>query len=276
MHMAKATRRSVGIRHAFERAVAEARLLLQPPLGEADVAVHEARTRVKRARAYLSLLRKQLGESVFAAVNAELRRAAHTLAALREPVARLDALNDLPALAKAEFASIREDLRREHERATEPHALARLASEAERHLNVALCGREHERPAHAAQAAPRVRRALCRSRRKARRALREAHDEPSAEHLHALRRSTKRYQYQSQVLAGLRAAPRKKQQKRIARLSKLLGRHHDLALLERELALSTHGLEAFALARLRSSVNERVAELRDRSLALAKRVYERR
>ena len=61
----------------------------------ADARIHDARKRIKRARAALRLLRDALGESVYQRENAALRDAARPLSEVRDAKILIDALDEL-------------------------------------------------------------------------------------------------------------------------------------------------------------------------------------
>jgi CHAD domain-containing protein len=82
------------------------------------------------------------------------------------------------------------------------------------------------------QSAKQLRRAARTSYGRARRMLRRVAADANLDSLHALRRATKRHQYQLQFLEPLWHGPLKAQRQELAHLSELLGTHRDLSAIE--------------------------------------------
>jgi CHAD domain-containing protein len=80
------------------------------------------------------------------------------------------------------------------------------------------------------------------SYRRARRALRAASKNPSADSVHTLRRAAKRHQYQMQFLERLWQKPLKAQRKELGHITELLGLHHDVSAIELALQRSPGAL----------------------------------
>ncbi|HEY3667218.1 MAG TPA: CHAD domain-containing protein, partial [Polyangiaceae bacterium] len=85
------------VRHAISATLSDARELVLASGIPTDERIHDARTRIKRIRALLALLRKDLGDFNFRLENRGLHNAALPLGTLREAVARLEAYDELRA-----------------------------------------------------------------------------------------------------------------------------------------------------------------------------------
>lgn len=255
--------------------LAEARTALAAEEPARATQIHDARTRIKRARALLALLRVHVGPVRARAEDRALQAAGRTLGPLREPGARLDAFDQLKAHGRQEGG-------------TESRAL--LYQEVERTLLLPSTGqafREADTLLSGSQlrvaawpSAPRETSALTsdfqRSYGAGRRAYRAAERDPTPQALHKLRRRTKRYQYQLQFLEPARPKPLQKQRRRAEALSELLGQHHDLTLLSSALADPSGSLRQLSSPRLRRALARRLRKLRRDALTLARRVYRRR
>jgi CHAD domain-containing protein len=107
--------------------------------------------------------------------------------------------------------------------------------------------------------------------RRARRAFTRASARPSAERLHAFRTPEKRHLYQVELLERLWEGPLRSQRQELSRLGDLLGDHHDLSLLQREL----EGRPELAAesAALHAMLHKRLEKLEQSALSLAARAF---
>jgi CHAD domain-containing protein len=209
--------------------------------GEAtEEAVHAVRKRCKEVRALARLVRDPLGDE-FARFNIIVRDAADVLAPIRDAQAVLATLDDLRAVD----ASRQPDLDRV--RAIQ----AAAAEQATRDIHSGDARLEQAREM-LVDARARVRRwqlpdgfgtigpGLARSYRRGRRALRDAVDRPTDEHVHEWRKSVKTLWYQTRLLE--RAAPSVLTPliETLDHLAEALGDDHDLAVLVERLAADPH------------------------------------
>ncbi|HEX7453471.1 MAG TPA: CHAD domain-containing protein [Polyangiaceae bacterium] len=234
--------------------------------------VHGARTRIKRIRALVALLRADLGHTSFRAEARALRDAARALGPLRDSVARLEAYDELSAHGAPGFPDEwREVLTRERNRALHQEITARILSQTAVRLAAAQARVESwPSPTHETES---LAHGFLRNYARARRAFRSAKRNPTPEAMHALRRRTKRYQYHLRFLEPVGDRQMRARCHRVEVLSELLGKHHDLVLLSSALADESCGLKKLALRGLRRALERRERKLRRHALSLARRVY---
>jgi CHAD domain-containing protein len=263
------------VRHAISATLTDARQLVLASGVPTAERVHDARTRIKRIRALLALLRKDLGDFNFRLENRGLRNAALALGPLREAVARLEAYDQLcahhdstlPESVRLALSNVRDQ--------TASQEAAELALRQTEARFAAAQARVASWPASDPGTA-----SLVRGYRdcyaKARRSYRAAKRDPTPEAMHALRRRTKRYQYQLQFLEPVQARRLRARRRSVEALSELLGTHHDLAVLDAAFEADNHGLDESALQRLRHAIAERERTLTREALALAGRLFRER
>jgi CHAD domain-containing protein len=274
--------------------------LLAGECGDGNVsderAIHETRKALKRLRALLRLLRRELGERRFAREYEILRDAARRLASARDAEAMVDTLDALLEHSPAKLArhramiELRELLvaeraaatrRTSGDRATRAEVLSELAGLRERVKLWSL----HERPAIAVVESD-LRRIYRQGRRRRRRAGRSAiggRGGGGTQALHQWRKRVKDLRYALEALdVEARSSKRVAKLARGAnRLGELLGEEHDLALLAALLPLP--GRAPFegkrgkrARRALLKQIARRRARLRKRALREGERLYRRK
>jgi CHAD domain-containing protein len=227
-----------------------------------DERVHALRSRIKKARAALRLVRAA-GDHALATEERALRDLARSLSDARDTAVSRATLGRLareeggqaPAAPDAERVAAERDLR---------HALERLAS-------------VRRRTVHARHGGRMARGAFTRSYRQARRLLRELRPDESGPRFHEWRKVVKRLALQARILR--RAAPGLGPAfgSPLERLPDVLGEIHDLSVLHARLeGPDTAGLPAAevapVLARLRAEAHAKRAE----ALTLGERIFGRR
>jgi CHAD domain-containing protein len=264
----KAARRIV--REQLKKAVRAARDRGQPQ----EHRVHEVRTRLKRSRAVLALIRREAGGPV-QRDERRLRDAARLLSRPRDLAVQAHTFRLLGTRLQSELP---------------PHLLSRLAA-AERQLRRELRPDDVERDLRqAARLLRRLRRRLgdwtvsrgrrvvsdgvTRTYRKGRRALAAVQAKPSPERVHDWRKQVKALSNELRVIAD--AIPELKTTliPKIERLGELLGQVHDLdcAKATAELHPRWFGRAEDTHAVL-AAVDERRAALEAEALALAETVF---
>jgi CHAD domain-containing protein len=199
--------------------------------------VHATRKHIKRARALLALAgekkRLRRWQSLLGMVG-------RSLGAVRDPVALAQTwAGGAERFTEPERGQIFAVLQERQQRLATPEREERRLRRAERVL-AALRDRLSDALGNDGRATSEpIARAASESYRRARRALRQASGAAAAERVHSLRRAAKRHQYQMQFLELLWHKPLKAQRKELARLTELLGSHHDVACLAR--LLPSHG-----------------------------------
>jgi CHAD domain-containing protein len=238
-----------------------------------DAAIHDARKRIKRARAALRLLREALGEARFRRDNRALRDASAPLSTARDGRVLLETLEDLARNAarpeRAALARMRQDLEARAARARRrlagrPHGLART-------LDLLRSAGESAGSGGGAHGWSALGPGLCRVYRSGRRALDRAVSSPTDDNLHELRKQVKYLWHALAILEPLRPSRLARAAKQAHRLSRNLGQDHDLALL-RQCAVSTCAPARSAAPVLRA-IDRRRTALQRRALALARRAY---
>lgn len=114
-------------------------------------------------------------------------------------------------------------------------------------------------------------RAMQRTYRKGRAGYRAACESQADEQLHAWHRQVKYSAYQLEALGSLIPGKMTRRQQRCAKLGKVLGRDHDLALLHTR--ISDAHLDAAATLRLANAIRHERAKLQRQALELGKRLY---
>jgi CHAD domain-containing protein len=237
--------------------------------------VHEVRTRLKRSRAALLMVRQRVGKA--AARDAER---------LRDTGRRLAHPRDLAVQAHTFRLLGSPRLQRE----LPPGLLAQLAK-AERHLNLELRPKRVERElrrtakklralrdelggwkvTHGRRA---VGKGVTTTYRKARRALDEARRRPSPKRFHDWRKRVKALSYELRIIAGAVPELTTTLVPKVERLAEILGQVHDLDCAKATVAQHPRwfgrGGDGTAVMAL---VDERRAQLEGEALALAESVF---
>lgn len=238
-----------------------------------DLRVHEARKHLKRVRALLDLGRFVIAPEALREQARAAQAAAATLSALRGRAALLicfDALLErTPDLLDADAVQrVRATLSPEAEATIDSEAplteargiLMRARADAhELELSTELNGWEAWSPGFQG------------TYREARRAHLHASNYPTARHLHAFRTAEKRHLYQVELLEPIWEGPLRSLRQELSELGDLLGDHHDLSLLWRELERSAE-LEAERAA-LRAPVEQRLERFGRAALTLGGRAF---
>lgn len=229
--------------------------------------VHEARLCLKRARAVLRLGKGTPVEASCERARAACRRAGRALGPLRDERMVAETLEGLAAKKLPREARDRVVALARRGRRAEARALSR--GTALRRARAAL----NDVPLVPGPAAfdravgPALEEGLARSLRRARRGFRAARAAPGKRRFHALRKRSKALLHELEALgprAGSAAALED-----LRRLTRVLGREHDLSVLRERLDREAGGAPACVLRLAR----RRQRKLRRRALVLAKGLY---
>jgi CHAD domain-containing protein len=239
-----------------------------------EARVHEVRTRLKRSRAALALIRREAGDEA-ARDDRRLRDAGRLLAKPRDLAVQAHTFRVLGTRLQSELP---------------PRLLARLAS-AERQIRRALEPAEVERDLkRAARALRRLRRDLSnwgvdkgrraigdsvtRTYRSGLETLEAAREQPSPERFHDWRKHVKALSYELRIIAAAVPELTTTLIPKIERLGEILGQVHDLDCVKAtaELHPRWFGRAADGEAVL-AAVDARRAELEQEALALAASVF---
>jgi CHAD domain-containing protein len=263
----RAIRRIVGEQIAFS-----ADRLRNAPLSDRDEAVHDARKSLKKIRAVIRLMSRELGP-VAGAENTLFRDLARKLSALRDAavlVETLDSLKDqLPEGTNLRLvAEVRTHLETERADITQgiagPPVPAAVAFALER-----ACERVRIWPLRAtgfAALAPGLRRTFHRGRK----ALAFVRKNPTPELFHEWRKRVKDHWYHIRLLEGTWTEATRSCERTLKELETCLGDDHNLAVLRERVVAHENVPE---LAGLLVAVDNRQKLLRDRALRLGERLY---
>jgi CHAD domain-containing protein len=264
------------VRRIVRREVTKALETLAVHGPPADAAIHDARKRLKRARAALRLVREPLGSRRFRLENEALRDAARPLSEIRDAkilVEAFDALVERPAPRDA-------------------LALRRIRDALVAH-QVRVRGRVFRKEAPLEPVVEALRSArkrtdewplagdgwsswgsgLRRVYRSGRKALERARQKPRDVELHELRKQAKYLWQQLEILEPVAPAMIKPLAARAHRLSDDLGDDHDLAVLGLRLGRARAGVSGRARAKVSRMIEARRGKLKARGMAMGERVY---
>jgi CYTH domain-containing protein/CHAD domain-containing protein len=237
-------------------------------------AIHGARKDLKKLRAVLRLVRAELGEESYRAQNRRYRDAGRRLSDSRDAAVKVETLDDLQRRFGEEFPSAaaehwRRDLDRERYAAS-ADAGGELAERVELALREIEGGRDEIARWDLGkdswkQVEPGVRVAYERGCE----ALAEVGEDPSAENVHDWRKRVKDLWYQLRILRELWPQVLGDTADQAHDLADLLGDHHDLAVLDADLATrDTVDPEVIS-----SLISRRQEELLAQAMALGAHLY---
>lgn len=223
------------VRRVALRRLDKAREALARPRAQRDEAVHDARKRFKELRALLRLIREPLGKH-YAPQNRRLRDAGRALSDLRDVAALVESWDALAKDQPERFAS--EPLRQARARLAERNQAFGADSEAaDTVLNeVGRALDEAETAVHdwslKRDGFGLYATGLRASYKRGRKALAQAQETPSDEHLHEWRKRVKDQWYHTRLLQDAWPALLKRRVRMLDTLSDWLGDDHDLAMLQ--------------------------------------------
>jgi CHAD domain-containing protein len=266
---------TAGARRILRRETKKALQRIRPRHPVRGEAIHDARKRLKKARAALRLVRDSLGGSEYRRENQSLRDAARPLSQVRDAdvlIATLDGLVRRPTPAQRRiFRTMRQRFTAE-----------RRALQRQLHDDNALQAvREQLRDVRQRAGHWRSRggwsivgRGLERVYRAGRESYVAARREASNENLHECRKQTKYLWHQFQLLEPVRPGRMRRLQDQAHTLSDRLGDDHDLAVLRDKLEAARAALPDGAVSRIEPLLQHRRSELQREALALAGRLYD--
>jgi CHAD domain-containing protein len=205
-----------------------------------ETSVHETRKHLKKARAALRLVCKEIGRGFFKDADHCLRDVGRLVSEIRDAEVRLQTVRELQAIkqrrARNAYAKLETMMTLELENF--------LAAFAEWQAQ-ALPLLEHILSATGSWPldhfnSKQLRRAVQRTYKRARKALAEAKSDSSARNFHAFRIEAKTLLYQLRIVRPLNPVVLKNLSDELGALSDLLGRAHDLSFLGERLR-SEHG-----------------------------------
>jgi CHAD domain-containing protein len=243
-----------------------------------DEAIHDARKRLKKARAALRLARGALRAREFGRQNEAFRDAARPLSAVRDARILLEAFDELarraPPRERRDFAAVRSVLVADPIRARRRVLPDRDALQTV--LNPLRRGSRLAKDWRPGGGWPALRPGFRRIYRAGREALTAARARPTAEHLHEWRKQAKYLWHALEILQPIRPAAIAKRAKQAHRLSDLLGEDHDLAVLRRRLERARGRIGPKALETAIRRIEPRRRRLVAEAMNLGARIYAER
>ncbi|MBL4610865.1 MAG: CHAD domain-containing protein [Pseudomonadaceae bacterium] len=263
-------------RIALERLLKAQQALLLPSQERAR-GIHQARKRIKEARALVRLVRTPMGKH-YRQENRRLRDINRRLSAMRDAGALVETWDALAGLAPEQFATAqRQAVRKKLVLRSQDGGLT--VEESHRLLGEALVElAEAEETVGSwplqGKGFSLLRRGLARSFDDGRSALAAAEQAATDERLHDWRKQVKDHWYHTLLLRAVWPEAFKARARLLKELSELLGQDQDLALLQ-DLLKAEPGLFGTAGQRteLTSVVEQRRGWLQQRAFSLGKRIY---
>lgn len=264
-------------RIALERAERAAERLREAGrVEEPSECIHAARKDLKKLRAAVRLIRRELGDELYRAENERYRDAGKLLSPSRDAEVKVETLEGLRErfsgrLAPTDTADWLEELRRERDRAARAARIGDADS-----IEAALAAVEEGRSRIEAwpletDSSKLVGPGIDRSYRRGRREMKRAAENPSGENMHQWRKRAKDLWYHLRILRDARPKALRDSLEWADQLADALGDHHDLTvlrddLLRRELPLA----ERPALI---AAITERQEDLARTAFGLGERLY---
>jgi len=268
---------ATGIRRIFDEELAKAIDSLEGR-GPADrgAAVHDARKRLKKARAAVRLARADLGRDVQRTETATLGDAARRLSGVRDAHVLLETLAALEEHATPLPATAVGDLRAALEgRRDELHAAALADGDVVGEVTAQIAvvrERAREWPLHD-EGFGSVAKSLQRIYRRGSEAMEAALEQGDDESWHDWRKRVKDLWYALRILEPIAAHQLKGMVAEADRLSDVLGAHNDIAVLREALEEHAGALDGGQLELVRAAIDRRRDELRLAAVPLGRRLY---
>jgi len=270
-----------GMRRIAREQIDEARSSLQAPTSELDEGIHDTRKRLKRLRASVRLARDAIGDETYDRENTAFRDLGRSLSGARDATVLIETLDNVreregDALPRTATADVRARLVAEHDR-----ELAAVA-----HDDIAIGDGLDELEIDRIRTTTwtfdgdgieALTPGLKRIYRRGRKAMREADDDPTDEHLHESRKRSKDLWHAAQILRPAAPKRMKKLARRAHRLADALGDDHDLAQLRTYVDAHPDCFRSPAdQIALCVAIDRRRTKLQKKALHRGSRIYRRR
>ena len=246
--------------------------------GKRDKHIHEARKATKRLRALVRLVRRELGDEVYALENQCYRDAGQRLSELRDATVLVETLDRLieslgEDVPKSRFARVRAWLVERRDQVYGQAASSdRVALEVIADLTPARERLEDWNLQRQGWGGIRV--GLQRIYARGRRDFAAAYALPSDEAFHDWRKQAKYLWYHTQILENIWPSVIQAQAEELDQLGELLGQDHDLAVLRTTVLAEFPRAGATATLRaLERRIDEVRARIQARARPLAERIY---
>jgi CHAD domain-containing protein len=241
-----------------------------------DVAIHEARKRIKRARAALRLIREPLGDRRFRRENEALRDAGRPLSQARDAkilVESLDSLsNDAQHANRAAIRLVRQSLIA-HQLRVRRRLLGKKEALKPVMEELRSARRRASRWSNGSADWSELGEGIRRVYRAGRKGFASARRDPSDERLHEWRKQTKYLRHQLEMLEPMAPPQLRTWAQQAHRLSDCLGNDHDLAVLSDRLRHPQTRVPASAVRDVSRLIARKRRMLQPKAMALGKGVY---
>jgi CHAD domain-containing protein len=240
-----------------------------------DVAVHDARKQIKRARAALRLVREPLGERRYHRENAALRDAAKPLSAVRDAkilVEAFDALVGASAGNGSPLRPVRDALVR-HQLRTRRRLFGAKAPLKPTRRELQSFRRRAQGWRLGRRSWTALGTGVERVYRAGRKQLETARTRPSDENLHELRKQAKYLWQQLEIIEPIAPSTIQAMVERAHQLADRLGEDHDLAVLRVRLSRSNGRVPRSAARTVSLRIGRARGELQRKAFDIAERVY---
>jgi CHAD domain-containing protein len=265
-------------RDVVRRELKKARASLTERWPLSDRAVHDARKRLKKARAALRLMREEVDSSAYRRENRALRDAARPLSQLRDATVLVRVFDRIAKPDRVAAAGARRLRARlvKHQLAVRGRVL-----HDERHVNQILramkaASRRLDRWPEPDPAWRTVDAGLRRTYRSGRDALDVARRAPTPGRLHEWRKQAKYLRHQLKIIEPIRPRRLRRLGDEMHRLSTLLGNDHDLDVLRQRLGRMQASGTSDARAAISREIARRSRKLRTQAVRLGARLYAQR
>ncbi len=264
-----------GVRRMFQDWVDEAAGAL-PAKTITDAAIHDARKRIKKARAALRLLRDSIGEVAYRRDNTALRDAARPLAAARDSRVLIGALDDLveryaPATHTLQLERFKRVLRKEQSNARQ-NVTVTLVNEQRKILREV--GARTSRWRLQGDDWKIIRGGLARVYRSGRKGMKVAARSRASDDLHDWRKQVKYLWHQLQMLEPVWPRMLRELASQTHRLADHLGDDHDLAVLRRKITAHQDVFEHEDHDALLALLDRRRKRLQNKAFKLGGRIFQ--
>lgn len=246
--------------------------------GKLDEHIHEARKATKRLRALVRLIRRDLGDEVYALENQCYRNAGQRLSELRDATVLVETLDRLVEslgedVPKSRFARVRTWLVERRDRVYgQADSSNRAALEVIADLAQARERLEHWDLQHPGWGGIRV--GVQRIYARGRRDFAAAYALPSDEAFHDWRKQVKYLWYHTQILEDIWPSVMRALVEELDQLGELLGQDHDLAVLRTTVLAEFPRAGATATLRaLERRIDEVRSQMQAQARPLAERIY---
>ena len=246
--------------------------------GKQDKHIHEARKATKRLRALVRLVRRDLGDEVYALENQCYRDAGQRLSGLRDATVLVETLDRLVEslgkdVPKSRFVRVRTWLVERRDRAYgQADSINRAVQEVIADLAQASERLEHwnlQRPGWGG-----IRVGVQRIYARGRRDFAAAYALPSDEAFHDWRKQVKYLWYHTQILENIWPSVMRALTEELDQLGELLGEDHDLAVLHTTVLAEFPRAGATATLRaLERRIDEARSRMQAQARLLAERIY---